>query len=132
MYFEGFHDVNKTTWGDLHRMKYPNIPFTRTFLKLFYDREVRASGNFNTVNVAGFKFSKFEAKTGESVYEALLDPKREFAAGHSANLKIISPMNGTIFYSIDTGVSESIFSENYFNMNERHLDNDLYRGTFPF
>lgn len=99
-------------------MQYPNIPFTKTYLKPLYDREIPACGNSNTVNVAGFKFSKFEGKNNENPYSLFFAPKREFPATHSANLKLVVPMNGTVFYSLDTGVSESLMSGNYFNMNE--------------
>ena len=113
-------------------MAYPNVPFTRTHLKPIYDREVKVHGNYNTVNVAAFKFSKFEGKIAETTYSVLFAPVREFTGVHSANLKLISPMNGTVYYSIDTGVSESLISGHYFDMNERHLNNDLYKGNICY
>ncbi|CAI2381259.1 unnamed protein product [Moneuplotes crassus] len=128
-YLIRFHSMD-ATWGELHTMQYPNIPFTRTYLKPLYDREIPASGNSNTINVAGFKFSKFEGKNNENPYSLFFDPKREFPATHSANLKLVVPMDGTVFYSLDTGISESLMSGWYFNMNGPHRENKLFKTDF--
>ena len=45
----------------------------------------------------------------------------------SANLKLVVEMGGDIHYSMDTGSSENVFSKHYFNMNERHASNNLYK-----
>ncbi|CAI2378596.1 unnamed protein product [Moneuplotes crassus] len=129
-YTRAFHN-NNTVWGDVHTMRYPNIPFTKSILKWFFDREVRASGSSNTVSVAGIKFGKFEGKNNENIWSLLFSPKKEFPSAHSGNLKFISLMNGTVYYSLDTGVSESLFSGLYFNMNPRHMMNKLFRADFP-
>lgn len=107
------HSGANVTWGDYHPMGYPNIPFTRTPLRKIFDRSVPVSGNANTVNVGAFRMFRYE--------------EQRFTGLHSANLKIASEMyNNTVYYSLDTGVSENILSGHYFDMNERHLKNDLY------
>lgn len=105
------------TWSDLHQMGYPNVPFTRTPLRKIFDRSVPAHGGINTINVAAFRFFRFD--------------EQHFTGTHSANLKIMSNMNGTVHYSLDTGISENYFTKHYFDMNERHLKNDLYKDEFP-
>jgi hypothetical protein len=116
-YINQNYNGTTVTWGDIHPMYYPNIPFTRTPLRVIFDKEVPVPGNMNTVNVAAFLMSKFPEKG-------------KFVATHSANLKIMSNMNRTVLYSLDTGVSEYIFSGHYFDMNSRHLSNNLYKSKY--
>jgi hypothetical protein len=55
------------------------------------------------------------------------DFKDSLPGSISANLKLVVEMGGDIHYSVDTGSSENVFSKHYFNMNERHSKNDLYK-----
>jgi len=112
-YVNATYQGRNVTWGEIHPMRYPNIPFTQTPASILFDRSAPSSGSINTINVAAFKYFNFYKNS-------------DFTGTHSANLKIMSNMNGTVHYSLDTGISDNIMSGFYFNMNEAHLDNQLY------
>ena len=45
----------------------------------------------------------------------------------SANSKFIFDHSSEIYFSIDTGQSENILSKHNFDLNERHINNDLLK-----
>ena len=82
----------------------------------FFDWSTPASGSKNTINVAPQGYNFYE-QTGR------LDSR------HSANYKMISEAEKG-WYSIDTGLSGSVFSDHYFDLNEKHLNQDLIQMRF--
>ena len=40
------------TWGRLHVNSYEHLPWSKTPLKMFYQRDVPVGGNENTINVS--------------------------------------------------------------------------------
>lgn len=100
-------------WGQLHQMHYPHSIFGNTPLRSLFDKRVPAHGTEFTINMGMTTNNPFET--------------HKFDAIISANLKMISELGIQTYYSIDTGESENFMSPNYFNMNERHLNQQLHK-----
>ena len=111
-YLHSKYSKSEMTWGNFHQHYYKNNPFGQTPLKYFFDKSIPAAGNQNTINMGDYLLWDFENSKFRSMY--------------SANLKLVAELGVGVYYSIDTGNSDSIFSEFYFNMNERHLSQNLY------
>jgi len=103
-------DIEDWQWGRLHKQEYPHGSFSQTPLKPFYHRSVAAGGNARTVDVARMRME------GDT-YGAIWSP----------NLKMVTSMKEgeKSYFIIDTGVSESMFSEHYDDM-MRMVENGKY------
>lgn len=101
-------------WRNVHMNEYPNMPWSKTPLRLLFHREVPIGGNSNTPNV-----SKYSIKRAHET--------NKFIGVHSANYKQIIDMSTEREgkYSIDTGNDANIFSPHYFTMNKDHLSGKL-------
>ena len=125
-YLRPFKNKNETSWGSFHPAIYPNIPFSRTRLKSYFEGNVPASGSDNTIYACQFRQwdflnTKFACKVSANT-KMITEFGVEVSSPISSN-KIIA---NEVHYSIDSGQSENPFSGLYFNINERHLNNDLY------
>ncbi|KRX07979.1 hypothetical protein PPERSA_10614 [Pseudocohnilembus persalinus] len=106
--FESFYEVEeelnkrvgKNDWrqGILHEQQFPHHAFSPTPLSFIYDRAIRGFGNHNTVAVAiqQLYFDDFHSAYGAN-YRQVID----FSKG------------GKSYWVIDTGISESVFSQYY-------------------
>lgn len=106
-------------WDHHHFNEYPNMPWSKTPLKPLFHRDVPTPGATNSPNVSKLSYSR-----------AMKDMK--FRSNHVAGLKIIvahseeGAKRSTNLFSCDTGINGSVFSPHYFNMNQPHLDGELF------
>ncbi|CAI2384117.1 unnamed protein product [Moneuplotes crassus] len=103
--------LREIQWGQIHRAMYSYGPFSKSEMlqKLgFGTRYTSVGGSEDTVHVHCFDLS---------------DPF--FNSGRSANSKLVVDHGEGTYLSIDTGISENIFSGHNFDLNERHTNTDL-------
>jgi len=95
------YDIEDWQWGKIHRMQYPHGTFSETPLRPLFHRSIPSHGNGRTVDVA---FMRMETD--------------DFGGVWSPNLKMVTSMEKgeKSYFIIDTGVSESMFSEHYDDM----------------
>jgi len=94
-------DIEEWQWSKIHRMEYPHGTFSQTPLKPLYHRSIPSQGNGRTVDVARMKMET-----------------DSFGGVWSPNLKMVVSMKKgeKSYFIVDTGVSESMFSEHYDDM----------------
>ena len=52
-------EINDWAWKNVHTIEYANIPWSFTFFKPLFHREVPIGGNTNTPKVSKVSFKKF-------------------------------------------------------------------------
>ncbi len=106
--------IIKKDLGQRLRHVYPHVPFSEVkYLRLLFEKQRKGiGGNFNTINVASLNNKK-----------ALEEGK--FESSLAGNFKEVIDFGAESYFSIDTGVSESVFSKHNFDMNKAHTNNDL-------
>lgn len=100
-------------WHVLHTKSYPHFPFSNTSIKWFFMLKHPYGGSKNTIDTCLYYMSDFQ--------------KESFNWIHSSGLKLVIDMGNYTEnkYSIDTGVSESLLSQFYFNMNPSFTNKTL-------
>ena len=102
-----------------HKVEYPYVPFTKTFLRIFFDKSDFDNGSKNTLNVGSVFYSDFERSGLNTkhtpVYRMIID------FGKDKDCQ----------FSIDTGVSENLLGNYfYFNQHEAHTSLKMLPMTF--
>jgi hypothetical protein len=106
-------------YGYWHKIHYRYAPFTRTPLKILFDRSDEDNGSKNTINVGTVYYKEFREKGMES--------------HHTANYRMVVDFGNDAdnMFSIDTGVSENIVGQYfYYNLHEKHMSVDLFPMNF--
>ncbi|CAI2380471.1 unnamed protein product [Moneuplotes crassus] len=127
-YMKRFRSLS-TQWGDLHLIQYNSLAYTNEFWRSLYNKEVRDNGNGNTVAFSSVNFDRFRGRYSQNLYDFLFDPPKEFAAASSVGARIVSTMDGTLQWSLSTGISESLLSGHYFDMNADHINQEMTNTT---
>ena len=125
-YLEPYKARDKVKWRSFHKSLYPNIPFSQTILKPIFERLVPDGGSWNTVHMCWFDYWDFEDNKFNwkvSANNKLIVEMNVNIAPKSSNQTIIY---NDVHYSIESGASENVLSSYYFNMNKRHVRNNLY------
>ena len=117
-------DSNDWRWGSIHRHYYEHIPFSMIpILKSIWHREAEAGGSRRTVNFALYDYYNQD-------FERKIFIRSNFASNFRASIDMASyaePEKYPMYMSIDTGSSQSAFSEYYFNMNKVHFSPKGYK-----
>jgi penicillin amidase len=106
-------------YKDWHKVVYRYAPFTRSFLRYFFDRSDSDSGSKNTINVGSVYYSDFKEKGLESQ--------------HTPNYRMIVDFgnNANNQFSIETGCSENILGRYfYYNLHDRHMSLEMVPMNF--
>jgi acyl-homoserine lactone acylase PvdQ len=106
-------------YGNWHKIQYRYTPFTRTPLKILFDRSDSDSGSKHTINVGTIYYTHFKEKALES--------------HHTANYRMIVDFGSDkdCQFSIDTGVSENIVGQYfYYNIHEKHMSLEMIPMNF--
>lgn len=99
--YEWFGSLDESVWkwGTIHRRDYTMVPWTEIpLLGNYLNRKIPADGNSRTLNVGIHSYQK-----------------KSFDTFATAVFRIISDFNRTV-YSVDLGVSDSMFSPYYDNL----------------
>lgn len=93
------------TYGEAISMYFPHLPFSKTPLRRFFEKEYPTGGNERTIN--------------PSLVSHFLGGRKAVA---SANARMVVGWgeNSKSYYSIDTGISDSVFSRHYTDQLYRH------------
>lgn len=106
-------------YRDWHKVVYRYAPFTRSFLRYFFDRSDSDSGSKNTINVGSVYYSDFKEKGLESQ--------------HTPNYRMIVDFgdDANNQFSIETGCSENILGKYfYYNLHDRHMSLEMVPMNF--
>lgn len=110
-------------WDKLNSRAYPHFPFSRTTIKRLFFNEYPYGGSKNTIDTCLYSHS-------DSLYKAIksyIPIGEHFDCKHSSSFKMVVDLGNSTSsrYSLDTGASESILSEFYFNMNSKISNREL-------
>lgn len=116
-------NANDWRWGAIHHHFYEHIPFSVIpgFKQIFH-REAEAIGNRRTLSMSIYDY-----------YHNDLEKRVDLRSNFAPNFRFAIDMNefhSRAYMSLDTGISGSIFSEHYFDMNEWHYSNTCRENFF--
>jgi len=104
-------------WSNVHSNEYPNAPWSKTWLRPIFNREVITAGNMNTPHISKYSLAR-AAK--DMRFVATASPGYKMIVQHAS-----SSEQSVNLWSIDTGINGNIFAGDYFKLNEGHLNGKL-------
>jgi acyl-homoserine lactone acylase PvdQ len=112
-------DTAKWRWGAIHKHYYEHLPFSLIpGFKQIWHREVEANGSRRTISFAYYDYYLND-------FEKFIFLRSNFGANFRMAIDMATyddPEKYPMYMSIDTGMSQSVFSSHYFDMNDIHYD----------
>lgn len=106
--------VGEQSWGDLHYTVLKHFPFSESPLKYFYERKASMGGWFGTIHATS------------------TDWNSTFTVCHGPGLKFVSDLGNSSsnYWSLESGVSGSVFSSHYSDMFQNFHYGQIPRFTY--